>query len=76
MTLNEAKIEVDRTLASLFFDRMKSVNADDPNAGQVYKLAASETSELLMHMKDRLNILFGQDTEALAQFLLQAGIKP
>lgn len=76
MTLDKAKKEVDHTLASLFYDRMKGVRSGSENATQTYKQAALETSELLLHMKGRLEVLFGQDSEALAQFLAEAGITP
>jgi hypothetical protein len=76
MNLNEAKKSVDRTLASLFYERMKSVKAGSENASQTYTQAVNETSELLLHMKGRLDILFGQDAEALTQFLVEAGIIP
>lgn len=75
MTLPEAKKLSDRIMASLFFDRMKDLNANDPNAGRIYKTAADEMSELLLHMKSRVEILFGQDPEALQNFLLNSGIQ-
>lgn len=76
MTLDEAKAEVDHTLASLFYSRMKSITAEEQNAQALYKQAVQETSQLLMHMKGRLEILFGHDTEALANFLHQSGVTP
>ncbi len=74
MTLEEAKNEVDHTLAALFYTRMKSITAEEKNAQSLYKQAVEETSQLLMHMKGRLDILFGHDTEALATFLHKAGV--
>ena len=76
MTLAEAKKEVDHTLAALFYSRMKSITAEEKNAQLLYKQAVEETSQLLLHMKGRLEILFGHDTEALANFLHQAGVTP
>ncbi len=76
MNLDEAKKSVDRVLASLFYDRMKGVKAGSEQASKTYSMAAQETSDLLLHMKDRLGILFGQDAEALTQFLHEAGIIP
>lgn len=76
MTLEQAKQEVDHTLAALFYTRMKSISAEEKNAQALYKQAVEETSQLLLHMKGRLEILFGQDTEALATFLHQSGVTP
>ena len=76
MNVQDAKKSVDRVLASLFYERMKGVQAGSESASKTYNLAVSETSELLLHMKDRLDILFGQDAEALTQFLHEAGIVP
>lgn len=76
MTLAEAKKQVDHTLASLFYDRMRSIKSGTEDAPKLYLQAANETGELLMHMKSRLDILFGQDGEALTQFLIEAGIVP
>lgn len=67
---------MDRTLASLFYERMKGVKAGSETASQTYTQAVTETSELLLHMKGRLDILFGHDPEALTQFLAEAGIIP
>ena len=76
MNLNEAKKELDRTLASLFYEHMKGIKAEEGNAQAMYKQTVEETSQLLIHMRDRLDILFGHDTEALAHFLAEAGVKP
>ena len=76
MTLLEAKQQADRTLASLFYERMKEIKAESGNAQDMYKRAIDETSALLLHMRDRLDVLFGHDTEALALFLAEAGVKP
>ena len=76
MTLDEAKKEVDHTLAALFYEKMKNVKHGDAQAHEVYKHSINETSQLLHHMRDRLEILFGQDSEKLAQFLYASGVGP
>lgn len=76
MNLNEAKRELDRTLASLFYEHMKDIKSQPGQEQEMYKRSIDETSKLLLHMKDRLEVLFGQDTDRLAQFLHEAGITP
>jgi hypothetical protein len=74
MKLDEAKKQVDRVLASLFYEHMKGIRNENQDAKQTYKETVEETSQLLLHMRDRLDILFGQDTEALSQFLAASGV--
>ncbi|MES2855573.1 MAG: hypothetical protein V4692_06910 [Bdellovibrionota bacterium] len=76
MNLTQAKKEVDRALASLFYEHMKDIKSKPGSEQEMYKRSIDETSKLLMHMKGRLDVLFGQDTEKLAQFLHEAGITP
>jgi hypothetical protein len=63
-------------MASLFYSHMKDIKQQAGREQEMYKRSIDETSKLLLHMKDRLEILFGQDTEKLAQFLHEAGITP
>jgi hypothetical protein len=76
MNLAQAKKDVDKTLASLFYEHMKDIKSKPGSEQEMYKRSIDETSKLLLHMKARLDILFGQDTEKLAQFLHEAGIVP
>ena len=76
MTLAEAKKQVDHTLAALFYGHMKSIKAENGDAQTIYKNTIAETGQLLQHMSSRIDILFGHDTEALALFLAEAGVKP
>ena len=76
MTLEEAKKQVDHTLASMFYDSMKDVRAEGGDAHATYKQSIADTGALLMHMQGRLEILFGKDPEKLTQFLFEAGVVP
>jgi hypothetical protein len=74
MKLNDAKKQIDQILAGLFYERMKNVSQDETKSHEMYKKTANEMNQLLVHMKGRLDILFGNDTEALAQFLGEAKV--
>jgi hypothetical protein len=76
MTLKEAKQEIDGLMASLFYERMKNVSVDESKSQEVYRATVNEMSQLLLHMKGRLDILFGKDPDALSKFLLESGVLP
>ena len=76
MKLGEAKTQIDTILAGLFYERMKNVSQDEPKSHELYKKTANEMNQLLMHVKGRLDVLFGNDPDSLAKFLAEAGVVP
>ena len=74
MDLEQAKKQADQILASLFYEKMKNIREENQDAKETYKATIEDTSQLLLHMKDRLSILFGQDTDALKEFLASTGV--